>query len=206
MFSAKPQSVNSVRFLLASSSLYRYKLLKQIIPTFEQSSPNIDETRKAKEAPEDLVLRLSVEKAMVLKDKYSKHVIIASDQVAVLEKDKQIILTKPKTEKRAIEQLKNCSGQKVKFLTGLTVLTPDQRIVSHLESFNVYFRELSETQIVNYVQREKPMDCAGSFKAESLGIALFERLEGQDPNSLIGLPLIALNKILYDLGFDTLAS
>ena len=194
----------SLKFLLASSSPYRYKLLQQLIPQFQQASPDIDESAFDGESAEQLVSRLSQQKALALKAEYPGHVIIASDQVAVLS-NPSLILTKPLNEQKAFEQLKECSGKQVRFLTGLSVIAPGHEQRTEFDTNEVQFRELNDEQIKYYIKVEKPLDCAGSFKVESLGISLFSELSGKDPNALVGLPLITLNYILFDFGIDTLA-
>lgn len=195
----------SLKFLLASSSPYRYKLLQQLIPQFEQASPDIDESALDGESAEQLVIRLSRAKALALKSDYPDHVIIASDQVALLENQYSTILTKPLDEINAFNQLKQCSGKQVLFLTGLSVIAPGCEQITECDVNEVQFRHLSDEQIKHYIKTEKPLDCAGSFKVEALGISLFSKLSGKDPNALVGLPLITLNHILFNLGIDTLA-
>jgi septum formation protein len=185
--------------LLASSSKYRAQLLRQLGIEFEQASPNIDESALVGESPDALVTRLSEQKARTLSVDYPEHIIIASDQIALTQNGD--ILGKPKTIDNAIRQLTSVNGEKVVFLTGLCVLSPSKGDVkwlkqSVIEPYTVYFRQLSEQQIINYVRRELPLDCAGSFKSEGLGISLFEKFEGQDPHALIGLPLIKLCSFL----------
>jgi MAF protein len=195
--------------LLASSSKYRASLLKKLGLSFIQVSPNIDESRVKSETPNKMVARLSQQKAFALSNLYSEHIIIASDQLAVTQNND--ILGKPTNTENAIEQLSQVSGQKVKFLTGLCVLAPQSQtntkasIQTIVEPYNVYFRELSHAQIRDYISREQPLDCAGSFKSEGLGISLFEKLEGDDPNALVGLPLIKLCTMLANIGVPVLA-
>jgi MAF protein len=195
----------SLKFLLASSSPYRYKLLQQLIPQFEKASPDIDESALNGESAEQLVSRLSQQKALALQAEYPNHVIIASDQVAVFGNQSSTILTKPLNEQKAFEQLKQCSGKQVRFLTGLSVIAPSYEQRTEIDKNDVQFRHLSDEQIKYYIKEEKPLDCAGSFKVEALGISLFTELTGKDPNALVGLPLITLNQILCDFGIDTLA-
>lgn len=185
--------------LLASSSQYRAQLLSQLGIKFEQASPNIDESALIGESPNALVTRLSEQKARALTAAYPEHIIIASDQIALTQNGE--ILGKPKTIDNAIHQLTMVNGEKVVFLTGLCVLSPiegDGKWLKQLvvEPYTVYFRQLSKQQIINYVRREQPLDCAGSFKSEGLGISLFEKFEGQDPHALIGLPFIKLCSFL----------
>jgi MAF protein len=189
----------SMQLVLASTSTYRASLLSKLQLPFITDSPNIDEQPLLNEPVSDLVLRLAEQKAYALSKKYSNSLIIGSDQVATLnhENGTPILLTKPITIENAIKQLKICSGKSVEFLTGLALLnTKTRQIQSSVTPFKIYFRNLTSSQIKNYVEIEQPLDCSGSFKAEGLGICLFEKMEGTDPNALIGLPLIALTSML----------
>jgi len=188
------------RLLLASSSPYRRELLSRLRLPFDCCAPHIDETAHPDEAPEQLVRRLSREKAQALSDSHPDHLIIGSDQVAVLGGR---IIGKPYTFERAKEQLLSCSGKRLDFLTGLTLL--DSRNGTEQVDclrFSVHFRELDEGQIERYLRTEQPFDCAGSFKAEGLGISLFRTTEGEDATSLIGLPLIRLVGMLNHAGIE----
>lgn len=189
-------------FLLASSSVYRRELLTQLGFAFTWANPEIDETPLAEETAEYYVERLAREKALALKSAYPEHWIIGSDQCCVID---GAITGKPLSAENAIAQLSACSGQTVRFVTGLSLVSPAGDIRTLVEPFTVHFRQLSKQEIVTYVALEKPLDCAGSFKVEGLGIHLFERLEGRDFHSLIGLPLIALGDLLRDAGFSPLA-
>ncbi|MDO3382293.1 Maf family protein [Gilvimarinus algae] len=189
--------------LLASSSPYRRALLSRLGVDFQWTAPNLDETPLPAEAPKDRALRLAEAKAAALAAAHPDHLIIGSDQVASLN---GVMLDKPGSHERARAQLKACSGQSLDVYTGLCVYdSATGRRWSAVESYAARFRRLNDTQIEYYLQRDKPYDCAGSFKCESLGIALFEQLAGDDPNTLIGLPLIALTRLLYDAGIDLLA-
>jgi septum formation protein len=184
--------------VLASSSPYRRQLLEQLKLPFEWSSPDIDETVLPDEEPMALVKRLALAKARALATQFPQHCIIGSDQVACLNGN---ILGKPGTLNNARRQLRACSGRRVGFLTGLCLLdSSNGSFETIVEPFTVIFRTLSNEQIDNYLTREQPFDCAGSFKVEGLGIALFECLEGADPNALIGLPLIRLVTLLQRAG------
>lgn len=184
--------------VLASSSPYRRQLLQQLGLPFEWSNPAVDEVALPDEAPWTLVKRLAQAKARALTARYSQHWIIGSDQVACLD---DRILGKPGNMDNARRQLRACSGRRVEFLTGLCLLnSSDDSSETIVEPFAVKFRTLSDAQIDRYLEREQPFDCAGSFKVEGLGIALFERLEGDDPNALIGLPLIQLVTLLQRAG------
>lgn len=194
--------MNSSALILASSSKYRQKLLKQLRLPFTAIAPNIDEQTLPGEQPDTLVQRLATAKAKALADQHPHSLIIASDQVAGLN---QQILTKPYTQERAIEQLLACSGKSVIFYTGLALFNTESKQLQYAtETYNVTFRELKENEIRNYIAKETPLDCAGSFKMEGLGISLFSRLEGNDPNTLIGLPLIRLTEFLINEGFNPL--
>ncbi|MGD8557860.1 MAG: nucleoside triphosphate pyrophosphatase [Chromatiales bacterium] len=188
--------------VLASTSAYRQELLARLGLPFETASPEIDETRHKDEEPEALVQRLSLEKAKAVASKYPDALIIGSDQVATLD---DTILGKPGTHERAMEQLKAASGQSVIFLTGLSLYdSATGRSHTVCEPFRVDFRDLTEEEIDDYLRREEPYDCAGSFKSEGLGIALFSLMDGEDPNSLIGLPLIQLVSMLQENGIHVL--
>jgi len=190
--------------LLASSSPYRRELLAKLALPFEWTSPSVDETALIKENADDLVTRLAQDKARAISADYPRHLIIGSDQVAVLDSE---ILGKPNNYERAFAQLKAASAKQVIFKTGLCLLNATtHQIQICVEEFSVFFRELSDEQIHNYLIYETPYDCAGSFKCEGLGIALFNKLSGDDPNTLIGLPLIRLVEMLKREGVDPLLS
>ncbi|WP_440055828.1 Maf family protein [Pseudoalteromonas sp. T1lg65] len=189
--------------ILASSSPFRQSILNKLNLPFSSFSPDIDESQLEGEPPSELVARLSIEKAKAAQLHYKEGLVIGSDQVAIFN-DK--ILGKPHNKENAIAQLSAFSGHKVTFLTGLTLyqLSTGASLTS-VVPFSVYFRKLTEQQISNYCDAEQPYQCAGSFKSEGLGICLFEKLEGEDPNTLIGLPLIELTKMLAHFGIDVLA-
>ena len=188
--------------VLASTSPYRQELLTRLGLPFETASPEVDETRHADEDPEELVKRLSLEKAKAVAKEYPDALIIGSDQVATLG---DTIIGKPGTHERAMQQLKAASGQSVTFLTGLALYdSASGRSHTVCEPFRVDFRDLGEKEIDDYLRREEPYDCAGSFKSEGLGIALFSLMDGEDPNSLVGLPLIQLVSMLQENGVHVL--
>ncbi len=190
------------KLLLASSSRYRQQLLQKLGLAFSCHSPDIDETPTPEETPKQLVERLAIAKAQALAAQYPEHLIIGSDQVASIDGK---ILGKPGNFARAYQQLAQCRSNTVHFYTGLCLLNPaQQRQHSSVETYRVQFRALSDAQIRHYLEREQPYDCAGSFKCEGLGISLFESLSGQDPNTLVGLPLIALIGMLNKEGIDPL--
>ncbi len=180
--------------VLASTSSYRKQLLEKLGLPFIQAAPNINESPLDQESASTLVERLAREKAYTLAKNHPNSLIIGSDQVATFDGR---IIGKPHTKDNAQKQLKDFSGQKITFYTGLALHnTATGETKSLVEPFHVYFRKLSEQQITHYIEKEQPLDCAGSFKSEGMGIALFERLEGRDPNALVGLPLIALCDLL----------
>lgn len=180
--------------VLASTSPYRRMLLEKVLPDFTCAAPHVDETAGQGEAAEALVERLAIAKARALADDYPHHLLIGSDQVAVVDGR---ILGKPGNAENAIAQLTAATGKTVTFYTGLAVYhSGKDELLSCVEPFQVTFRELSAAEIKGYVALEQPFNCAGSFKSEGLGISLFESLCGDDPNSLIGLPVIQLLKML----------
>lgn len=186
--------------ILASSSPYRRQLLEKLGLTFRCQSPDIDEHPLPGEDAPDLVRRLAEQKARAVAAGCPQGLIIGSDQVCVRD---GLILGKPGTRERAREQLLAAAGRQVTFYTGLAVLDAASGIQHSLvEPFSVQFRPLSEAQVERYLEREPALDCAGAFKCEGLGISLFERMEGRDPNSLVGLPLIALVELLGRFGVD----
>lgn len=187
--------------ILASSSAYRRELLARLHLPFTCVSPNIDESHRHDESAIDLVKRLSLEKAQALTSSHPNHLIIGSDQVAVLNGQ---IIGKPHTFDKAREQLLAASGASVTFLTGLTLLNSRQGThQTDCIPFTVHMRPLSRERIERYLHMEQPYDCAGSFKAEGLGVSLFQRTEGDDATSLIGLPLIRLVDMLLAEGIET---
>lgn len=194
--------VDNASLVLASSSRFRRALLDRLQLPYQCCSPDIDETPQPGESPSALVHRLALSKANAVATHFPHHCIIGSDQIALFEGD---ILGKPHTAERACANLSRFSGQRVTFLTGLALLdTRHQRHQVHIEHFDVVFRTLSQQEIERYVALEQPLDSAGSFRVEGLGITLFEKLEGRDPNALIGLPLIALCDMLRQAGMNPL--
>jgi len=186
------------RLVLGSSSPFRKALLEKLDLSFDCDSPDIDETPLKNEHPKDMVERLARLKAQAIAERHPQSIIIASDQCATLDGK---IIGKPGDFENAVEQLKNASGRTVTFYTSLCVFNAGtNQYQETVEPFYVYFRELTDQQIENYLKKEEPYNCAGSFKSEGLGISLFERLEGNDPNTLIGLPLIQLIEMLDEFG------
>jgi len=196
-----------VSLILASSSPFRKAILEKLGVSFITVSPNIDETRKTVETPYDLVYRLAEEKAQKVAKTHSG-LIIASDQVATLDSGNEEgdeILNKPLTHQNAFAQLQKSSGRTVTFLTSIALLNTETGILqNHVEFFKVVFKSLSENHILSYLEKEDVLNCAGSIKSEGLGAALINRMEGNDPNSLIGLPTIQLTKMLAKENFHIL--
>ena len=189
-----------MKLVLASSSPFRAAILRNLALPFSAVSPEVDEARLPGESPQALVERLAVAKARAVAAD-AETFVIGSDQVATVDGD---ILGKPHTVERAVAQLMRFSGRRVLFLTGLC-LRRGEVVHSVVERFEVQFRPLSETAVRAYVALESPLNCAGSFKSEGLGILLFNALLGRDPNALIGLPLIALRGLFELHGVDLLA-
>jgi septum formation protein len=186
------------RIVLGSTSTYRAELLRRLLPVFEQRAPGTDEVALTGESPVDRALRLAIAKAEAAGAGQLDALIIGSDQVAELNGS---VLDKPGTAERARAQLAASSGHAVQFHTALCLLdTRDGMRYTHIDHTRVRFRVLGETEISRYVARENPLDCAGSFKCEGLGISLFERIDNEDPTALIGLPLIALARLLREAG------
>jgi 7-methyl-GTP pyrophosphatase len=186
------------RLVLGSTSRYRAELLRRLLPHFEQRAPGTDETLRPGEAPRDGALRLAIAKAAGASEGLTDALVIGSDQIAELDGR---ALGKPGSADAACAQLAACAGRQVQFHTALCLLdTRDGRQRTHLDTTRVRFRALTAAEIARYVEREQPLDCAGSFKCEGLGIALFDAIESTDPSALIGLPLIALARLLREAG------
>lgn len=191
-----------MKIVLGSTSPFRKALLERLNIAFTCDAPNIDETPLDNEAVEDMVVRLAVAKAQAIATNHDDALIIGSDQSAVLDGEK---LSKPGNFENAFKQLTRASGKTITFQTGLCLLnTQSGNIQSSCIPYTVVFKTLTPSMIENYLHREEPYDCAGSFKSEALGIALFERFEGDDPNALIGLPLIELVNFLSNEGYSIL--
>ncbi len=191
-----------MKIILSSTSPFRKALLERLCINFTCESPDIDETPLNDEPVEEMVVRLAIAKAQKVASKHDNALIIGSDQSAVLNDE---ILSKPGNFDNAFTQLSKASGQKITFQTGLCLLNSKTgNIQSTCVPYTVVFKTLTPKMIENYLRKEKPYNCAGSFKSEALGIALFERFEGSDPNALIGLPLIQLVNFLSNEGFSIL--
>ncbi len=190
----------AVQLVLSSTSVYRHSILEKLHLPFITAAPNIDETRLPDESADAMVQRLSVQKAQAIVAHHPQALIIGSDQCAVLNGK---ILGKPGTHEQAVAQLSASSGQTVRFLTGLCLY--DARSGDYQLDcipYEVSFRTLSAAEIEAYLQQEQPYNCAGSFKSEGYGISLFTRMHGDDPNALVGLPLIRLAQMLRQQGFS----
>ena len=190
------------QLILGSSSPFRAEILTKIGLAFTTASPDIDERSLIDEKPEQLVKRLSEQKAFKIAEKHPNALIIGSDQVAVLDGK---VLGKPGNHEDAVKQLMAASGKTVLFMTGLALLNSQtNNIQSLVEPFEVEFKKLTFEQINYYLHKEQPYQCAGSFKSEGFGISLFSKLNGDDPNSLVGLPLIRLISLLEAEGINVL--
>jgi MAF protein len=180
--------------VLASTSPFRKQLLEKLHLPFLTEKPNVDETALENETAQQLVERLAIQKALAISPNFENALVIGSDQVCV---NNGIILGKPGNFDNAFQQLKAASGKTITFYTGLALVNSKTgKYQSLVEPFIVKFRLLTDQMITNYLNKEQPYQCAGSFKSEGYGISLFESFEGKDPNSLIGLPLISLIKML----------
>jgi septum formation protein len=188
--------------ILASTSVYRRELLTRLQIPFEVVAPDVDETPLAGELPQETALRLAQLKARAVQAQFPAALIIGSDQVAVLD---NVQLGKPMTRPNAIQQLQFMRGRTVEFHSALCLYNSQTgNSQCRVVPYRVTFRALSDTQIERYLDKEQPYHCAGSAKTEGLGISLIARMEGDDPNALIGLPLIALVDMLYNEGVELL--
>ncbi|MBW3138492.1 Maf-like protein [Ferrimonas balearica] len=189
--------------VLGSTSPFRRELLGKLGLPFECDKPEVDETPLPDETAQQLVARLAEAKAKAVAERHPNALIIGSDQVAVVAGN---ILGKPHTHEKAVAQLSAASGEVVTFYTGLCLYNSTTgKAQTLVEPFEVAFKALTEAQIEGYLRTEQPYNCAGSFKSEGLGIMLFDRLTGRDPNALIGLPLISLGELLANEGVDVLS-
>jgi septum formation protein len=186
--------------ILGSTSIYRRELLERLKIPFRVEAPDIDETPLKNETPQQLVERLSIEKARTVAANNPGSMVIGSDQVAVHDGK---IVGKPLTHDRAMQQLREANGKEIVLYTGLSLVNADSgESLTEVIPFHVVFRKLTEEQLENYLHKEQPYHCAGSVKSEGLGIALLERFDGEDPNTLIGLPLIRLIRMLEHFGIS----
>ena len=192
-----------LRLILASTSRYRRELLERLRLPFEVHSPQVDETAQPDESPAALALRLALAKAQAVAQRFPAAVVIGSDQVADLD---GLPIGKPGSHERAVEQLRAMRGRSVVFQTAVAVVRADTGYSgSALVPVTVRFRSLNDAEIERYLRLEEPYDCAGSAKAETLGIALLDAIESNDPTALIGLPLIKTCELLRLAGVDPLA-
>jgi septum formation protein len=188
--------------ILASTSLYRRQLLGRLGVPFSTESPGIDESTQPGEGPLSLVGRLARAKAAAVAARHPDAWVLGSDQIALRETD---ILGKPGSSEACVAQLLASSGREVAFLTAVCLLRArDSRRLEHVDTTRVHFRQLAECEVRRYVALEQPLDCAGGFKSEGLGIALFESIESADPTALVGLPLIWVARALREAGLDPL--
>ncbi len=198
---ADPIPLAGIDLVLGSTSRYRAELLRRLTTQFRQAAPDVDETRRPGEAPRALAQRLAQAKAEAVARRHPGALVIGSDQVAALA---DATLGKPGDAATARAQLAACSGRHVDFHTALCLVDAREpaapRVYADTDLTTVQFRVLDTAEIARYVEREQPLDCAGSFKSEGLGIALFERVSSDDPSALIGLPMIALCRLLRRAG------
>lgn len=195
------------RLILGSSSPARATVLEKLGIPYEQVSPDIDESSRPHESPQDLVLRLSIEKAQAVArlfpDSTTPTYIIGSDQVAIID---DAIVSKPLTHEVAVKQLEAVRGKTIRFYTGLCLLHANTgRYETAVDPFVVHFRQFSDRDIQTYLHREKPYNCAGALRCEGLGITLISAMHGKDPNTLIGLPLIDLITLMQRMQLEVLA-
>ena len=190
------------KIILASSSKHRKKLLNQLKIKFSTISPDIDESRKRNESVDEYVKRLSIEKARKVADENKNAIVIGSDEVAVVDKK---ILGKPLKKVNAVKQLKMISNKSVIFKTGLCVIdTQTNKQYSSVTNYKIKVKKLTNNEILSYIDKEDILNCAGSIKLEGLAIAIVEKAYGNDPTSVIGLPLIKLRVYLSKMGVDIL--
>jgi len=189
--------VSLPELILASTSPYRQELLQRLQLSFRVEASAVDETPLPGEAPEALVCRLAEAKAQAVARRNPQAAVIGADQMAVCGTR---ILGKPGNAERAVEQLEWMQGQAVEFLNGIAIVAASGTEIL-LVPYRIALRPLTRMEIERYVERDQPLDCAGSFRSEGLGISLVERMEGEDPHALMGLPLIALCRVLRKLGY-----
>jgi len=186
--------------LLASESKYRKQLLEQLGFSFTVAPSNIDESPQVNESPTTLVIRLAKEKALFQLSNFPKHIIIGSDQVADID---NVSIGKPKTRADAYETLMACKGRRIPFHTGLCLINGEHgKIQTHIDTFYIHYREYSDKEINNFLDKHLLLSCAGSIDWQVAGISLIKKLEGNDPNSLTGLPLIKLCEMFRNINFQ----
>jgi len=189
-----------MKLLLASESIYRKALLQRLRIAFDCASHGVDEraVERGQRSLAEHALHLAARKADSLAEEWPEHFILASDQVAALGES---MLSKPGSVARAVQQLRTLSGNEHQLHTAMVLRRPDGSRVEHLDTTSLTMRELSQGEIERYVAADEPLDCGGSYKIESLGISLFESIEGADFTAITGLPLIELSKMLRAEGF-----
>jgi septum formation protein len=190
---------------LASTSRYRKELLERLGLAFSCVAPGVDEMAVPGESARALVSRLASAKATAVASQHPQAWVIGSDQVAVRVDDakSEWVLGKPKTAARCEEQLQSCSGRALSFVTAVAVMHEDSgALIEFMDTTRVVFRILDPDTIKRYIAKEQPLDCAGGFKSEGLGITLCESIDSTDPSALIGLPLIRLSAALREAGYE----
>lgn len=187
------------KLILASTSKYRKELLARLNLDFECISPGVEEEKYKNDGltPLELSSKLARLKAQVVADLYPDSVVIASDQVAALN---DLIFDKPGSKENALKQLLQLSGKKHNLFTAVSIIHP-HGVFDFVDTTNLYMKNLTEKQILRYLQQDEPYDCAGSYKIETLGISLFDKIETQDFTAIIGLPLLTLSKYLIKIGY-----
>lgn len=201
-FDSRPTAATEL--ILGSSSRYRAELLQRLGLKFRTASPDIDESPQADETPQALALRLGREKAAAIAARHPGAWVIGSDQVATL--DGRTPIGKPGSVERALEQLRQASGRTLQVYTSVSLqhaASGFERTL--LDQVQVQFRVLNDSQIRHYIDIEKPLDCAGSVRSESLGVALLAKVSNQDPSALVGLPMILLCELFSSAGIDLLS-
>ena len=190
------------KLILASTSKYRQQQLSSLGFEFTLQKEPVNESPLNDESPEQLAKRLACEKAQAVALKHPDAIVIGADQVASIGKD---LIGKPASKSNAIAQLKAASGKTMRLYTAFALFTKNTKIAAEVETVEITFRTLSEREIRNYVELDQPLDCAGSFKAESRGSMLFDQVRSSDPSAIIGLPLIALARSLREVGLNPLS-
>jgi septum formation protein len=189
----------SLQILLASSSRYRRELLGRLLPCFDSVSPDVDEHafHDLEPTPDSLAQRLAIEKTQAVFRRFPEAIVIGSDQLADLNGQ---VLGKPGTVSAAVDQLLSMSGKTHRLLTAVCIAAPGKPLISIMDETRLTMRSLSPEDALRYVERDQPLDCAGSYKIESLGISLFEKIETEDFTAIMGLPLIQVSQSLRKLG------
>ena len=188
----------SLQILLASSSRYRRELLGRLLPSFDSVSPDVDEHafHDLEPTPDMLAQRLAMEKTLAVFRRFPEAIVIGSDQLADLNGQ---VLGKPGTVSAAVDQLLFMSGKTHRLLTAVCIAAPGKPLISIMDATRLTMRSLSPEEALRYVERDQPLDCAGSYKIESLGISLFEKIETEDFTAIMGLPLIRVAQTLREL-------